>query len=120
MAGSTTRMFNGSTLTFGGAAVAKLVGLTYKVDGAEIDVTVPEDANKLFEAGQDDLEVTAKVKGPVALTRKAKGTLAVAWSNGTTATCPGTFQVMSIEDSGDYDAPISGSIKFKPTVPDGA
>ncbi len=117
---SNTRLFNGTVLNFASGAVAKLVGLTYKVDGVVVDVTVPEDLNKLYECGHDDIEVTAKIKGPCALTRKAKGTLGITWSNGTTVTCPGTFQVTAIENSGDQDAPITGSITFKPTVPDGA
>ena len=115
-----SRMFNGSTLAFGGAAVARLVGLTFRAGGAEVDVTQPEDLVKLYEAGQDDLEVNAKFKGGCALTRQARGTLAIVWKDGSTSDCPGMWQVMEIETTGDWDAPITGSAKFKPTVPDAA
>lgn len=113
----TTRMFNGSTLTFG-TAVARLVGISYRCGGATIDVSEPADLNKLYEAGQDDLELTARVKRMPTLARKAKNTITIVWANGDSTTCPGTWQVMDVSGGGDYDGPITGSITFKPTVPD--
>jgi hypothetical protein len=115
-----SRMFNGTTLAFNGSAVTKLVGLSFRAGGAEVDVTQPEDLVKLYEAGQDDLEVNAKFKGGCTLVRKARGTLAIVWKDGTTSDCPGTWQVMDIETTGDWDAPITGSAKLRPTVPDAA
>ena len=114
---STSRMFNGSVLNFGGTAVTRLAGITYKVGGAKIDVTYPEDLNKLFEAGQDDIEVTCKFKGGCSLVRKATGTLSITWSDGTTSSCPGTWQVMEVGSQGDHDAAITGHANFSPTVP---
>ena len=45
----TTRMFNGSVLTFNGSPAARLAGISYKSGGAKVDVSQPADLNKLFE-----------------------------------------------------------------------
>lgn len=112
----TTRLFNGSTFTFG-AAIGRCVGIQYKCGGSTIDVTEPEDLNKLFEVGQDDLEVTVKVKRMPAVTRGAKNTASVNWADGSSTTLPGTWIVTEHSGGGDQDSPINGSITFKPTVP---
>jgi len=114
----TTRMFNGSTLTIGSTSVSRLVGMQYKIGGNTIDVTEPDDLNKLFEVGQDDLELTAKVKRMPTATRGTKDTLAVTWADGSTTTLPGTWIVTAVDGGGDWDSPIAGNISFKPTVPD--
>jgi hypothetical protein len=111
-----SRMFNGSVFNFNGSAVTKLAGLSHKQGGAWVDVTVPEDLNKIFEMGQTDLEIRVKFKGRCSLTFKAKGTCSITWSDGTTSPCPGTWQVGPIEDSGDWDAPVTGSVELRPTV----
>lgn len=114
-----TRLFNGSTLTFGNAAVARLVGLQVSVSGNPVDVTEPNDENKLFEVSpQEDYEVTARVKRVPTLSQGAKGTLAVTFADGSSLNLPGTWQATKIDASGDWDQPIAGSITFKPTVPD--
>ena len=115
----TTRLFNGSTLSLGNAAVARLIGMQYKIGGDTIDVTEPEDLNKLFEVtAQDDLELTAKVKRMPTLTRGTKGALTITWADGSTTSPPGTWVVSAVDGGGDQDSPIAGSVSFKPTVPD--
>ena len=111
-----SRMFNGAVLRFGGAAVTKLAGIQYKAGGQWVDVSTPEDANKLFELGQTELEVRIKFKGRCSLTFKAKGSLGITWSDASTSDCPGTWQVGPIEDSGDVDAPVTGTVELRPTV----
>jgi len=111
-------MFNGSVLTFASAAVARVVGLSYKAGGAWVDVSEPADLNKLFELGQADLSLNVKFKGHCALVPGAKGAMSIAWADGTSTTAPGTWQVGPIEDTGDFDAPISGTAELKPTVAD--
>ena len=114
---ATHRYFNGATLTFKGTAVTKIVGISYKNGGQWIDVTQPEDANKLYELSpQPDFEVQVKYKGACSLTRGDRGTLAIAWSDSSTSECPGTWQCGPIDKSGDWDAPITGSVTFRPTV----
>ena len=112
-----SRMFNGSTFTFNSSAVAKLVGLSYKRGGQWVDVTVPEDLNKLFELGQTEIEVTLKFKGGCSLAFKAKGTAAIVWSDGTASPCPGTWQVGPQNPDGNWDAPITDTCTLRPTVP---
>jgi hypothetical protein len=111
-------MFNGSVLNFASAPVARVVGLSYRTGGAWVDVTEPADVNKLFEIGQTDLSLSVKFKRHCALTFKAKGTVSITWADGTTTSAPGTWQVGPIDDSGDWDAPITGTVELRPTVPD--
>lgn len=114
-----TRLFNGTTVTFGGASVGKLVGLSYRVGGNWIDVTEPADLNKLYELStQSDLQLQLKFKGCHTLTEKAKGAIAITFSNGFTRSCPGTWQVGNFDFSGDWDAPWQSTAEARPTVPD--
>lgn len=114
-----TRLFNGSTLTFGGSAVGKLAGMAFRIGGNWNEVTAPEDLNKLYElSSQDDFSLQLRFKGCHALTNRAKGTMAIAFSNGFTATCPGTWQVGVFDFSGDQDAPWQSTAEGRPTVPD--
>jgi hypothetical protein len=114
---ASTRLFNGSTFSFG-SAVARVVGVQYKIGGATVDVSEPEDLNKLFEAGQADLELSIKVKRMPTLTRGAKAVPTMTWANGDTTAFPGTWGIMSTDGGGDWDAGIAGNITIKPTVPD--
>lgn len=114
-----TRMFNGTVLTFG-TAVTKLGGLSYSIGGAWVDVSQPEDANKLFELGQKDLALRARLKGLCTIAPGTKNTLSIAWSDGTTTNAPGTWQAGPVENTGDHDAPLTSTIEFRPTVPDSA
>ncbi len=116
MADPTTRMFNGSTLTFG-TAIARLVGCHYKKDGQVVDVTEPEDLTKLSEVAQPDLEVTAKVKRMPVVDVGDTGTLAVSWADSSTTSLSGRWMVTSVSGGGDENSPISGDITFKPTIP---
>jgi hypothetical protein len=115
-----SRMFNGSTFSFASAAVGKLIGIAFKQGGAWIDVTEPEDANKLFEQGQTEIDVQLRFKGGAAgsLTHKAKGVAAIVWKDGSTTTCPGTWMVGPKSVEGSWDAPISSTVELRPTVPD--
>ncbi len=113
-----SRMFNGSTFSFNGAPVARLVGMSYKLGGQWVDVSQPEDLNKLYELGQTDIEVALKFKGHCWLAFKTKGTAAIIWSDGATSSCPGTWQVGPVNPDGNWDAPITDSCTLRPTVPD--
>ena len=113
----TSRYFNGSILNFNSSPVARIVGISFKAGGSSIDITYPADAIKLFNASpQDDLTVSVKFKGGCALARQATGALTITWNDGTTTTCPGTWQVQDVETTGDWDAPITGSATLKPTT----
>jgi hypothetical protein len=112
-----SRMWNGTVLNFDGAAVTRVVGLSYKAGGAWVDVSTPEDLNKLFEMGQTELTLSVKFKGRCSLTFKATGAMSLTWADGTTSPCPGTWQVGPIEDTGDFDAPVTGTTELRPTVP---
>jgi len=115
----TTRLFNGSEFLFAGSAVGKLTGLAFKVGGNWVEVTEPADLNKLYELPpQADLAVQLRFKGCHTLTSGSKGTAAITFSNGFTATCPGTWQVGNFEYTGDHDAPWSSTAEARPTVPD--
>jgi len=111
-------MFNGSTFTFSGTPVGQLVGISYRAGGAWVDVSYPEDLNKLFEQGQTELEVRLKFKGGTSLSPKAKGVAAIIWADGSSSSCPGTWQVGPVECTGDWDAPITSTAELRPTVPD--
>jgi hypothetical protein len=114
-----TRLFNGTVFAFDGTAVGKLVGLAYKVGGQWIDVTEPEDLNKLYELStQSDLEIKLKFKGCHLLVEGTKGTAAITFSNGYTRSCPGTWQVGNFEFTGDWEAPWNSTAEARPTVPD--
>jgi hypothetical protein len=110
-------MFNGSTLTFG-TAIGRLVGLQYRANGEVVEVTEPDDLIKLYEIGQADLEVTAKVKRMPTVDVGDQETLAIVWSDGSTTTLTGEWIVSAVEGGGDWNSQISGSITFKPTVDD--
>jgi hypothetical protein len=111
------RAFNGTSLTFG-SAIAKLVGLQYRANGEVIDVTEPEDAAKMFEIGQADLEVVARVKRMPTVDVGDQDTLSIVWKDGSTTTLSGDWGVTSVDGGGDWNSPISGSITFKPVVAD--
>lgn len=117
-----SRMFNGSTFTFASSAVGKLVSMSFKKGGSWVEVTQPEDANKLYELGQSDLEVQLKFKGGGAgsLVPGTKGTAAIVWKDGTTSTCPGSWMVGPISVEGSWDNPLTSSVELRPTVPDTA
>ncbi len=109
------RGFNGSTFTLG-SAVGKVIGITRRVNGATIDVTEPDDANKLFEVGQADLEVTIRFAGVCSLDVGDTGSASIGWADGTTRTLTGTWIVTSVEESGQRDGAIESSATIKPTV----
>lgn len=111
-----TRMFNGTTFTFANA-IARLVGLQYRCNGQVIEVTEPGDLNKLFEVGQADLEVTAKVKRMPAVAYGTKAVPSITWADGSTTPLPGTWVVADLGGGGDENGVISGDFKIKPTVP---
>lgn len=115
-----TRLFNGTVVLFNSASIsAKLIGLSYRVGGDWIDVTYPDDLNKLFElSSQPNLELKLKFKGCHGLAEKAKGTLAITFSNEYTRSCPGTWQVGNFEYTGDQDQVWSSTAEARPTVPD--
>ena len=115
-----SRMFNGSTLTFNGVAVAKLADCQHKVSGAIIDVTEPGDVMKFYEVGVPDHEVTAKLAGGTTLAHGATGTLAIVWNNGLTTATPGLWVVTNGDNGGSQDAPITGNATFKPTPSEGS
>lgn len=109
-------MWNGTVLNFNGTAVTKMVGLAHKQGGQWVDVSAPEDAVKLFEMGQTELELRVKFKGRCSMTFKDKGTISVTWADGGTSYCPGTWQVGPVENTGDHDAPVTGTAELRPTV----
>lgn len=111
----TTRLFNGSTLTFG-TSIARLVGIQYKESGAVVDVTEPADTTKLTEVGQIDLEVTAKIKRMPTVKFGDTSTLAITWADGSTTPLSGHWIVTAVDGGGDENNPINGSITFKPTI----
>lgn len=114
-----TRLFNGTTVSFGEAECGKLAGLAYRVGGNWVDVTEPEDLNKLFELSpQAELALQLKFKGCHSLTSGTKSALTLSFSNGFTQTCPGTWQVGNFDYSGDWDAPWQSTAEARPTVPD--
>jgi len=116
---ATTRMFNGSTLTFG-TAIAKLTGINYTVGGVTVDVTEPDDLTKLFECGQDDLEVTAKVKRLPTIVRGDVNTLVATWADGSSDPLgDGKWVCTDVTGTADENGVISGTLKFKntPTFP---
>jgi len=114
-----TRMFNGSVLNFAGAPVARVAGLSYSTGGQWVEVTEPADLNKLWEvSSQPDFALRVRFKGHCGLTYKAKGAIAIAWADGTQVAAPGVWQVGPMEDTGDWDAPITGTAELRPTVPD--
>ena len=121
MTTSTNRFFNGSILNFNGTPVLHVVGISYKDGGNWIDVTEPEDLTRIYQlATQDDLEVQVKYKGSCTLTRGAVGTLSITWSDGSSSTCSGNWQVGPVDKTGDWDAPVTGSASLRPTVPSAA
>ena len=112
-----TRLFNNTVLTFGGSAVGGLVGLSYRIGGQWIDVTIPEDLYKVFELStQPELTLQARFAGCHSLTDRTKGAIAIVFSNGFVGTLPGTWQVGQSDYNGDLDAPWKSSAEFRPTV----
>lgn len=115
-----SRMFNGSTFSFGGTPVGKLIGISFRQGGNWVEITEPEDANKLFEISQADFAITLRFKAGAAggLTYGAKGDAAIVWKDGSTTTCPGKWMVGPKDVEGGWDNPISSSVELRPTVPD--
>ena len=114
------RMFNGTVLNVNGStAETHVVGLAYKDGGNWIDVTVPDDTAKLYQLStQDDISLQVKYKGTTTLVRGTYLTsLSITWSDGSTSTLTGAWQVGPVEKTGDWDAPITGTVELRPTVP---
>ena len=112
-----SRLFNGTTFTFNSSLVGGIVGLDVKVGGNWIEVTMPEDLNKLYEVSpQPDLEIRLRFRGCHNLVYGAKGTAAIVFSNGYSRTCPGTWQVGPCDFPGAQDAPWESSAELRPTV----
>ena len=118
MSEPTTRMFNGSTFTFG-SAVARLEGISYTIGGVTVDVTEPEDALKLYEVvDQPDMEITVKVKRLPTIARGDTGAAACVWADGSTDDLgSNTWVCTDVTGGGDRNQPLAGTIKFKPTLP---
>ena len=112
----TTRLFNGSTLTFG-TSIGRLVGLHYTKAGQVVDVTEPADLTKLCEVGQPDLELTAKVKRmPTVDVGDIAATPSISWADGSSTPLSGSWIITHVGGGGDFNAPITGDITMKPTI----
>jgi hypothetical protein len=116
------RFFNGSKLFVNGSstAVTNVVGLAYKDGGSWIDVTVPEDLVKIYQLStQDDVSLQIKYKGAMSLTRgEILTALSITWADTSTSTISDQqWQVGPIDKTGDWDAPVTGTVEVRPTVP---
>ena len=110
-------MFNGTTFSFG-SAIARLMGISYTIAGETVDVTEPEDLLKFFEVvDQPDMEVSVKVKRLPTVHRGDTGAISITWADGSTDGLGSHNWVCTDEGgSGDRNQPISGTLKFKPTL----
>ena len=111
----TTRMFNGTTLSFG-SSVGKVTGITFRVAGEVVDVTDPGDAMKLFEVGQNDIEVSIDLNGGAPPARGTKATPTITWADGSSTPTTGNWIVTQSQVTGRQNSRITSQFTIKPTI----
>ena len=105
MAGD-TRLFNGTIFKWGGQPQAGLMGVSVRIGGSWVEVTMPEELLKIHEFWtQPDYAVQLKFRGCHELAVGDWDTAEVEFSNGFTLELPGYWMIGPIEYSGDQDAP---------------
>lgn len=72
----------GSTVSIGGTPETDLLNIGFSENGNEIDVTSIGDAQRLFEAGTPDIEVTLEVNGDATPSIGSIGTIVITWNDG--------------------------------------
>lgn len=108
--------FNGTTAEFGVAALGSgLRGVRYNEAGANPDVSGAEDEEKTYEGGLPDKEVTIDFVGTTTVSKNDKGTITIAWNDGTSDEIPNAI-CASVNYGGNMDGELSGSATFKPST----
>ncbi len=113
--------FNGTTLSFGGAAQTPLVSLSYDSTVAEVDVTGSGDSEHTFEPGIINESITWEVVGDPSsgvLAVGAKGQTIVLWKS-VGAGNWGSFTIAvitSVSKGGGLGGAVTTSITAKPAI----
>lgn len=108
--------FNGSTLSFAGTAVGTLIGLTVDTSAAEVDVTASGDTVKSYESGIPDPSIQVEVIGGTVLAVGSKGSVGIAWNDGTTTGTLTKGVVTKSSVKGTKDGSIDGSYTIRYTT----
>lgn len=104
--------FNGSTVSFSNS-IAGLKSVSYQSQGAKVEVTGSDAAEKHFVAGIPDNSLTVTMVGGAALAVGQIATLSVAWFDNT-ATNFGNATVLSVGINGEEDGAITSTVTFAP------
>jgi len=117
-------IFNGTAVSLtpsGGSSTSfvKLRGASGTDTMPKVRVTGSDDASELYEPGIPDGEYTVDVVGPIpaGFTKGAKGSLTVAWADGTTDG-PAYAMIQQIKRTGQINGEITRSVTFVPTPND--
>jgi hypothetical protein len=107
--------FNGSTISFAGSAVLKVISISAPQEVDEIDVS---GANEpwIAEGGQLKQSIDVKVVGGTTLTCGTKGAITGAWNDGSTFPAITSAMLSKASVEGSKNNPISTTLHFVPST----
>ncbi len=115
-----TRIANGTTVTFGGTAIARVQSIDAPEGGQPIKVTSLDDASELYEDGKPDPSVTIEALGPPAIARGSKGDLIVTWPDGSHGGTIYNALCADVHRKGSVNNPHAITYVFKPGLAAGS
>ncbi len=115
-----SRIANGTTVTFGGTAIARVQSIDAPEGGQPIKVTSLDDATELYEDGKPDPSVTIEAIGPPAIARGAKGDLIVTWPDGSHGGTIYNAVCANIDRKGGLNNALAITYTFKPGLAAGS
>lgn len=105
---------NGTTMSFGGVLIGKLISIGKDVSSNEMDVTNLASALHVFLRGIPSVEWSFELFGVPAIAEGSTGTVSIAWNDGSTDTSSTTYLCTKCNMTGAVDAPRKYSITLKP------
>ena len=109
------RGFDGTTITFGGSAIARVTDIGFTDNGNPVDITSLDDAVHKFVNGIPSMELTVTVVGVSTIVRGNTGAIVITWNDGTSQTGgSNTFLCTNHEESGSLDDKITTALTFAP------
>ena len=107
--------FNGSTISFAAADQVPLRDISYDATAAEVDVTGAADTEATYEPGLKSRTFTCQIVGTSTITVGTKGTVAIAWEDGSSASIT-NCALFGKTMSGSKDSEILTDLRFRPSV----
>lgn len=108
--------FAGTTVTFAGTNIGELVRVSSTETGNEIDVTNSVSPRHVYEAGQEDEEVSIEINGDAdGVNVHDTGALVIVFNSGGTRNL-GTMLVTGRDSGGGVDEAVTTTLTFKPSA----